>query len=96
MMTIPGDTMSRVHVLRKVSLKNCPYCLSSQVYFSQPKTWWEKTLFIFLLQLVRCHNCMRRHYRPIMFAIPKHPATEAVERKAPQVIAAEERQDRLA
>jgi len=39
---------------------------------------------------------MRRHYRPIMFAAPKHPATETVERKAPQIIPAEERQDRLA
>jgi hypothetical protein len=88
--------MSRVHILRKISLRNCPYCLSSQVYFSRPKRWWEKLPFIFLLQLVRCHNCMRRHYRPIMFATPKHPATETVERKAPQIIPAEERQDRLA
>lgn len=87
--------MSRVHILRKISLKSCPYCLSSQVYFSQPKTWWEKLLFIFLLQLVRCHNCMRRHYRPIMVATRKHPAAE-VERKGPQIIPAEERQDRLA
>lgn len=57
---------SRIHILRRISLNSCPYCFSSGVYLSKPGRWWEKMLFVFLLQLMRCHNCMRHHYRPII------------------------------
>ena len=88
--------MSRVHILRRISSKSCPYCLSSQVYFSRPKRWWEKTS----VHIPASTGEMSQLYAPSLPAYhvryPKPPATETVERKAPQIIPAEERQDRLA
>ncbi len=52
--------------MRRIGLKNCPYCGSPEVYISTPKTSWEKLPALFLLKLVRCHTCMRRHFRPLL------------------------------
>lgn len=59
--------------VRRIGLKSCPYCGSSEVFRSQPKTWWERAPVMFLLRLVRCHDCMRHHYRPLLLRIVKHP-----------------------
>ena len=77
---------SRVHILRKIRIKNCPYCLSSRVYASRPKRWWDRILFLFLLQLVRCHTCTHHHYRPIICTTARPPASAEVWRKEPQTI----------
>ena len=64
--------------MRRIGLKNCPYCSSSKVYISAPKTLWEKLPALFLLRLVRCHSCMRRHFRPLLAPLAKHPESYPV------------------
>src|ERR1700688_1924215 len=58
--------------MRRISLNNCPYCGSSDVYRSQPHTWADSACELFLVHLVRCHKCMRRHYRPVFFPAAKY------------------------
>ena len=95
--TTETKLMSGAHNPRRISFRgHCPYCLSSRVYGSRGKKWWEKILFIFLLHLVRCHNCMRHHYRPIIFYAAKNPRREPVSRKPPRTISSEQKKDRSA
>jgi hypothetical protein len=42
--------------MRRIGLRNCPYCGSLEVYLSAPKTFWEKIPVVLLLRLVRCHS----------------------------------------
>jgi hypothetical protein len=58
--------------MHRIGLKDCPYCGSSEVYRSQPKTLAESACIFLLVRLVRCHDCMRRHYRPVFFPAAKH------------------------
>jgi hypothetical protein len=60
-------------VMRKVSSKDCPYCGSSEVYRSEPKTLADHACVLFLVRLVRCHECMRRHYHPLFWQTPVFP-----------------------
>ncbi len=62
-----------MHLFRRVGLRNCPYCGSSEIYASSPKTSWERLPVLFLFRLVRCHSCMRRHLRPIILPEAKEP-----------------------
>jgi len=57
--------------MRRIGLRKCPYCGSSQVYVSAPKASWEKVSSVFLLRLVRCHACLRRHLRPFLLPAAK-------------------------
>jgi hypothetical protein len=41
---------------------------------SAPKTLWERIPAVFLLRLVRCHNCKRRHCRPLLLPAKHSPA----------------------
>jgi hypothetical protein len=72
--------------MRRVSLKNCPYCGCSQIYVSSSATPWQRLSVLFFLRLVRCHTCMRRHFRPIFVPTPKHPSTDAEPRKSIEVV----------
>jgi hypothetical protein len=58
--------------MRRISLKNCPYCGYSEIYISSSTSLWPRISVLFLLRLVRCHVCMRRHYRPIFMPTAKH------------------------
>ena len=91
-----GKSLSPTTILRRVSRNHCPYCLSSRVYASRPKRWLEKMLFMFLLRLVRCHTCMRHHYRPIFLAVPENSRNQIVWRKQSQNASAERKKDRSA
>jgi hypothetical protein len=52
--------------MRKIGLKSCPYCgKSDEIYSSRPKSWRDELCGLLFLQVVRCHGCMRRHYRPL-------------------------------
>jgi len=53
-------------------------------------------LFVFLLQLVRCHNCERHHYRPIMVATARVPVSEAIWKDEPAAASSERKTRRLA
>jgi hypothetical protein len=67
--------------MRRISLKNCPYCDCSEVYASSSATWWQKASVLFLFRLVRCNLCKRRHYRPIFVPAVENPARRPSPRK---------------
>jgi hypothetical protein len=72
-----------VEKMRRISLRNCPYCGCSKIYTSSSTTLWHKVCSLFLLRLVRCHVCMRRHYRPIFLpAAVRNVAGEPMRREA--------------
>ena len=54
----------------KVGLERCPFCNKQNIYISTPKHLWEELAILVLLQPVRCHDCMRRFFRPL-FASPR-------------------------
>jgi hypothetical protein len=58
----------------KIGWNNCPYCGDREVYRSRSEalTWLDRVCVLFLLQLVRCHQCELRHYRPIFFRAPEY------------------------
>ena len=79
--------------MRSISLKNCPYCGCSKIYASSSALLWRAISWLFLIRLVRCHVCMRRHYRPIFVATPENPARgTAREAAAVMAITAKEKQ----
>jgi hypothetical protein len=82
--------------MHRIGLQNCPYCGSLEVYASKPKTIWDRVLAIFLARLVRCHTCMRRHYRPFSFPIAIRPVGQRFQKKAQAIPNAPERKDRSA
>jgi hypothetical protein len=55
----------RFRIMRRIGLHNCPYCGKDEIYVSPPKTWRDEVCCFFFLQVVICHSCMRRHYRPL-------------------------------
>ena len=77
--------------MRPIRVKNCPFCGCSKIYDSRSATPWDRFCALFLLRLVRCHVCMRRHYRPVFVRTPANPARKAVPGKAPEVFSFEER-----
>jgi hypothetical protein len=78
--------------MRRIGLQSCPYCGEEEIYASQPKTWRDELCCFFFLQVVRCHSCMRRHYRPLFFP----PVPTAVAKKPAKIVANDERRDRSA
>jgi hypothetical protein len=82
--------------MRRIGLNNCPYCGDSEVYVSAPKTFWEKIPVVFLLRLVRCHSCMRRHYRPSLLPAAENPAKNTSPRKPAEVVSPKKSEKRPA
>jgi hypothetical protein len=82
--------------MRRIGLKNCPYCGSPKVYLSSPKTLGERLPTLFLLRLVRCHGCMRRHVRPLLLPAPKYPELHAVPTKPIEASSAKKTEKRSA
>jgi len=58
---------------------SCPYCGNLAVYRSQPERPLDRACWLLLLEVARCHGCMRQHYRPLLFAAPEYPAGSAEE-----------------
>lgn len=54
----------------KVGWQRCPFCHRQDIYISAPKHLGEEVAILLLLQPVRCHDCMRRFFRPL-FASPR-------------------------
>jgi hypothetical protein len=54
----------------RIGGKTCPYCGRAEVYISYPKRVWEELAILLLLRPVRCHDCMRRFYRPLFMSTP--------------------------
>jgi len=56
--------------MRRIGLNACPCCGSDdKIYSSQPQSLWEELCGLLFLQVVRCHACMHRHYRPLFLAL---------------------------
>jgi len=53
----------------RVGWKSCPFCYREDLYISRPKRLAEEIAILMLLQPVRCHDCLRRFFRPL-FASP--------------------------
>jgi len=73
-----------VFVMYRVGLNDCPYCGNVAVYRSKPTRLIDRVCMIFLLQIVRCHGCMRQHYRPIFWPTTEFPisAKKSVQTRA--------------
>ena len=57
----------------KIGWKHCPYCGDDEVYRSRSApTSFSRICPLFLLQLVRCHECEEQHYRPLFFPVPDY------------------------
>jgi len=56
----------------KVGWMGCPFCRRQDIYISHPKHLWEELAILLLLQPVRCRDCMRRFFRPVLASpLPK-------------------------
>ena len=65
--------------------EGCPYChRSSEIYISHPKSLWEEIAVLLLLRPVRCHDCMRRFYRPLFYPTPMAPTLGTLKRSPQQ------------
>ncbi len=73
--------------MRRISLKNCPYCDCSEVYISTSTNIWQKMSSLLLLRLLRCDLCKRRHYRPMFLAAAVNPARNISPKKGAQTVA---------
>lgn len=57
--------------MRRFGLRRCPYCHSDEVYRSgERRNAVDRFLELFLFRVVRCHHCVRRHYRPVWCSVP--------------------------
>ena len=72
--------------MRRLGIKSCPYCGSGKVYISVPKRFRETLYVLFLVRLVRCHACMRRHFRPVILPAAKYPDKYTVPTKLVQPV----------
>jgi hypothetical protein len=61
--------------MRRIGWNDCPYCGRDEIFTSRPATWRDEFCGFFFLQVVRCHSCMRRHYRPLF--LPPVPTWSA-------------------
>ena len=66
----------------KVGWEHCPFCSRQDIYISAPKQLWEKVAILVLLQPVRCHDCMRRFFRPLFASPPPRMPVKRVASKA--------------
>ncbi len=67
--------------MHKFGLNHCPYCGNSDaLYNSRPETWRDELCLFFFLQVVNCHCCLRRHYRPLFSPlVPMEPLRKPVQ-----------------
>jgi hypothetical protein len=68
--------------MHRIGWENCPYCHSSNVYASRPRSLWEELAILFLLRPVRCHYCKLRYYRPL-FLPTMQPHARTMDSKKP-------------
>ena len=76
--------------MRSIRLKNCPYCGCSKIYGSRSATPWDWFCTLFGLRLVRCHVCMRRHYRPMFVRTAENAARKVPPGEAAELFSFEE------
>ena len=79
-----NEEEQRLASLRKLGLRGCPYCGNHEVYRSrtEPLTWLDRACGLFLLRVVRCHECELRHYRPVFLSTPEYPYPNSAKTKS--------------
>jgi hypothetical protein len=80
--------------MRSIGLKDCPYCGAPEVFRSRTErtTWLDRACGLLLLRLVRCHSCLRRHYRPAFLPAPDYRLPIRVEKHAPASVERDNRE----
>src|SRR5205807_9979583 len=76
-----SSTKSKGVVVRRIGLNSGPYCDRIEgLYLSRPQTWRDEVCSFFIRQVVRCHSCMLRHYRPLFLPpVPVWRETKVVD-----------------
>jgi hypothetical protein len=71
-------------LMRRIGMNHCPYCgKDDALYSSRPETWRDELCLFVFLQVVNCHCCMRRHYRPLFWPlVPMQPRRKPVQSTA--------------
>ena len=65
--------------MRRIGFRAAPIAAKMTSTF-RPKTWHDELCCFFLLQVVRCHSCMRRHYRQLFLPpVPTPPAKRPIQ-----------------
>jgi hypothetical protein len=82
--------------MRRLGIVSCPYCGSAEVYASAPKRFRERLYSFFLVRLVRCHVCMRRHLRPAILPAAKYPGKYTIPTKSVQAVPSKKGEKRSA
>lgn len=78
--------------MRRIGLTGCPYCgRADELYSSRSQSWRDGWCVALCLRVVRCHSCMRRHYRPAFLPVPPWSQPKPVE-----AVVNEEKQQRPA
>jgi hypothetical protein len=72
----------------RIGWRTCPHCGRGDIYSSRPQTWSDKACYLFFLQVVRCHSCMDRFFRPLFLPSLAVPANQA--KKPSQAITSDE------
>ena len=66
----------------KLGWKDCPFCQRQNIHVSRPRHVWEELAGFLLLEPVRCHDCMRRFFRPLFIAPPPEMNSDATPESA--------------
>ena len=65
----------------RVGWNRCPFCNREDIFVSRPKCLSEEIVILALLQPVRCHDCMRRFFRPLFASPPPNTVARGIEVK---------------
>jgi hypothetical protein len=75
-------------IMLRIGWRTCPHCGRGDIYSSRPQTWSDKACYLFFLQVVRCHSCMDRFFRPFFLPSLAVPAYQT--KKPSQTITSDE------
>ena len=63
----------------RVGFQHCPYCHWADIYRTRPKSVGDRILILLMLRPVRCHDCMRRFYRPLFVPTSHAPLEDPIQ-----------------
>jgi len=70
-----AETKVRLFCMLKIGFDDCcPYCGNFAVYRSRSETRFGRACWLLMLDLARCHGCMRQHYRLIFSPALEYPS----------------------
>ena len=72
----------------EIGWESCPFCGRHDLYISRPKHWFEEVAILLLLRPVRCHDCMRRFFRPLFASPPPRMRSPAMHKSLQNEVSA--------